>query len=76
MIATTLIESQLTGDDAARKQALPDLAEGRWRLDRWAWRHTVLMRRNPPEAYFSVNAFYNPSDGHPRRVRFQRRTQN
>jgi protein associated with RNAse G/E len=64
MAATTFIASMLGGGDAVRKQALPDLAAGRWQLDRWTWRDTVLLLWNPPETYFSVNVFYDPSEGH------------
>jgi len=75
LASTTFIESTLTGDDAVRKQALPDLAAGRWRLDRWSWRDTVLLLWNPPETYFSVNAFYDATAEHRMRhwyVNFQR----
>lgn len=64
MAATTFIESMLSGDDLVRKQALPNLAAGRWQLDRWIWRDTVLLLWNPPETYFSINMFYNPTDDH------------
>jgi Protein of unknown function (DUF402) len=75
LMATTFIESQPTGDDATRKQALPDLAAGRWQLDRWLWRDTALLMWNRPGAYFSVNAFYDTADGHRMRcwyVNFER----
>ena len=62
LAARTYIEATLTGDDVVRKQALPDLADGRWTLDRWIWRETVLLMWNPPEAYFSINVFYDAAD--------------
>ncbi|MCD0481744.1 DUF402 domain-containing protein [Streptacidiphilus sp. ASG 303] len=61
MVATSYVESRTTGDDAVRRQALPGLAAGRWRLDRWAWQDTVSVLWNPADTYFSVNAFYEPS---------------
>ncbi|MFF4507443.1 DUF402 domain-containing protein [Streptomyces sp. NPDC001401] len=61
---TTWIEWLLTGDETARARALPHLAGGHWQLDRWSWRSTALLQWVPPEAWFSVNAFYDPSDGH------------
>jgi Protein of unknown function (DUF402) len=64
LASTTYVESTLTGDDLVRKQALPDLASGRWQLDRWTWRDTVLLMWNPSATYFSVNLFYDPSADH------------
>ncbi|MFD1147501.1 DUF402 domain-containing protein [Saccharothrix hoggarensis] len=61
---TTWIEWLLTGDDGVRKRALPNLAAGRWRLDRWIWRDTVQLLWNPPGTWFSVHAFYDASDEH------------
>ena len=46
MIApTTWIQWMRTGDEAVRKQAIPNLAADRWELDRWAWRDTTLLAR-------------------------------
>jgi hypothetical protein len=61
---TTWIQWLLTDDDAVRKQALPNLAAGRWTLDRWVWRDTALLLWHPPGAWFSVNAYYDPADDH------------
>ncbi|MEU9456472.1 DUF402 domain-containing protein [Streptomyces sp. NPDC048277] len=61
---TTWIEWLLTGDGAVRARALPDLAQGRWRLGRWSWRSTAHLQWVPPDTWFSVNAFYDVSDGH------------
>jgi protein associated with RNAse G/E len=62
--ATTWIQWLLTGDDDVRKQAIPNLAAGRWQLDKWQWRDTAHLLWSPPQAWFSVNAFYDLSDGH------------
>ena len=39
----TWTEWLTTGDDAVRKQALPDLARGVWELSEWTWRDTILL---------------------------------
>ncbi len=75
MTPTTFIESMRGGGDTVRKQAVPNLAAGDWRLDRWLWQDTVLLLWNPPETYFSVNVFYDATDSHRMRhwyVNFQR----
>ncbi|MFE9745267.1 DUF402 domain-containing protein [Saccharothrix saharensis] len=72
---TTWIEWLRTGEGAVRERALPDLAAGRWRLGPWTWRDAALLLWNPPGTWFSVNAFYDPFDGHRLRhwyVNFQR----
>ncbi|WP_433890357.1 DUF402 domain-containing protein [Streptomyces sp. CA-111067] len=61
---TAWIASRLNGENAGRQQALLDLASGDWQLARWTWQSTVLLLWNPPGSYFSVNAFYDPSDDH------------
>ncbi|MFG2941306.1 DUF402 domain-containing protein [Streptomyces sp. NPDC048282] len=61
---TTWIEWLLTGDDDLRFQALPNLARGSWQLGHWSWRDTAHLQWVPPGAWFSVNAFYDVSDGH------------
>ena len=61
---TTWIEWLLTGDEEARIRALPNLADGSWRLGRWSWRDTAHLQWVPPDTWFSVNAFYDVSDGH------------
>ncbi|MER7180388.1 DUF402 domain-containing protein [Streptomyces hyaluromycini] len=60
---TTWIEWLRTGDRDVRVQALPNLARGDWRLGRWSWRDTAHRQWVPPGAWFSVNAFYDVSDG-------------
>lgn len=75
LVATTFVESQLTGDDVVRKQAIPNLAAGRWELDGRLWRDTVLVLWTPHGEHFSVNAFYDAADGHRMRcwyVNFER----
>ncbi|GAB3968859.1 DUF402 domain-containing protein [Actinoallomurus acanthiterrae] len=56
---TTWIKWLRTGDDAVRKQAIPNLASGRWELDRWVWRDTTLLRRYEAGRYFSVSRFFD-----------------
>lgn len=51
----TWIESLGTGDDTVRKQAIPNLAAGRWELGRWTWQRTTLLRWGTPGDYFSVS---------------------
>ncbi|MFB9238183.1 DUF402 domain-containing protein [Plantactinospora siamensis] len=53
-----------TGDDAVRKQAIPSLAAGRWELDRWIWRDTVVLAWWGLDPDFSVHHF-RPVDGRP-----------
>jgi hypothetical protein len=61
---TTWIEWLLTGDVETRTRALPHLADGSWQLGRWSWRDTAHLQWVPPDTWFSVNAFYDVSDGH------------
>lgn len=56
---TTWIEWLRTGDSAVRKQAIPNLAAGRWELDHWAWRDTTLLARFTAGEYFSVSRFFD-----------------
>lgn len=65
-VGTTYAAALRTGDDALRKQTLPELASGRWQLGRRFWQDTVLLVWRPPQGYFSVNAFYAPGGDHPR----------
>ncbi|MFJ9704621.1 DUF402 domain-containing protein [Streptomyces sp. NPDC101234] len=64
LVPTSWIEWLLTGERTARVQALPNLAQGSWRLGRWSWRDTAHLQWVPPGTWFSVNAFYDASDGH------------
>jgi len=43
LASTTWIEWLGSGDDALRKQAIPNLARGQWELDRWVWRDTIVQ---------------------------------
>ncbi|MEU4740792.1 DUF402 domain-containing protein [Actinosynnema sp. NPDC023658] len=58
---TTWIEWLLTGRVDVRERALPNLAAGRWQLGPWTWRDTTCLQWTPPGAWFSVNAFREPS---------------
>lgn len=60
---TTWIEWLLTGDDAVRKQAIPNLAAGRWELGAWTWRDTTLLSRYRTAEWFTVSRFFD-ADGH------------
>lgn len=56
---TTWIQWLRTGDDAVRKQAVPNLASGRWELDRWVWRDTTVLVRYEAGRHFSVSRFFD-----------------
>ncbi|MEY9840647.1 DUF402 domain-containing protein [Streptacidiphilus sp. EB103A] len=60
LASTTYLESRRTGDDTVRKQAIPSLAAGTWMLERWQWESTVLLMWKPPDAWYSINAFFEP----------------
>jgi protein associated with RNAse G/E len=60
---STWIQWLRTGDDAVRKQAIPNLAAGRWELGRWAWRDTTLLARFDAGQHFSVSRFFD-AQGH------------
>ena len=60
----TWIQWLRTGDDAFRKQAIPDLATGRWKLDRWSWRDTTWLARFEAGQHFSVSRFFK-ANGRP-----------
>jgi len=62
---STWIEWLRTGDDAVRKQAIPNLAAGRWALGPWVWQNTTVLARFEPGQHFSVSQFFDPQ-GHPR----------
>jgi hypothetical protein len=53
-----------TGDDAARKRALPDLAAGTWELDDWVWRDTGRLSWFGIDEWFSLHRFFD-LDGTP-----------
>ncbi|WP_447004153.1 hypothetical protein ACRAKI_31640 [Saccharothrix isguenensis] len=61
---TTWIDWLLTGDDRVRERGLPDLAAGTRQLAPWIRRDTAQLLWNPPEKWFSVRAFHDPSDAH------------
>ena len=63
LVPTTWIHWLRTGDDTVRKQAIPNLASGRWELDRWVWRDTTLVSRFSMDDYFSVHRFIPAGDG-------------
>jgi hypothetical protein len=54
---TTWIEWLRTGDDATRKQAIPDLAAGRWQLGKWIWQDTAVLTWVGLDPDFSLMRF-------------------
>ncbi len=61
---TTWIEWLRTGDDATRKQAIPNLTAGRWELDRWIWQDTTLVSRFAAGEHFSMHRFLGAGPAH------------
>jgi protein associated with RNAse G/E len=57
---STWIEWLRTGDHAVRKQAIPNLAAGRWALRRWVWRDTTVLARFERGQHFCVSQFFDP----------------
>ena len=53
-----------TGDDAVRKQALPDLAARSWELDDWVWERTGRITWIGLDEWFSVHRNFD-LDGNP-----------
>jgi Protein of unknown function (DUF402) len=62
-VATTWVEWLRTGNDAVRKQALPNLARGRWELTDWVWRDTGVVAWYEVDPDFSIQRFFG-ADGH------------
>jgi len=65
MAPTTWIQWLITGDDAVRKQAIPDLARGQWQLDRWTWRDTTVISWFGSDLDFSIHLYTPVSGGAP-----------
>src|ERR1700761_7299153 len=57
-VPTTWVQWLRTGDDAARKQALPNLARGRWELTDWQWRDTGVLAWYEVDPDFSIKRFF------------------
>ncbi|MFI5774510.1 DUF402 domain-containing protein [Streptomyces sp. NPDC051658] len=57
------------GDRSVRTEAFDAMATGLWELADAVWRETDLLLWKPPEAWFSVNAFFVPDSGGGRRLR-------
>jgi len=55
--ATTWIEWLTTGNESVRKQAVPLLVAGGWRLGTWVWRTTAVLSWYGVDEYFSVHRF-------------------
>ncbi|MBO1414931.1 DUF402 domain-containing protein [Streptomyces sp. FH025] len=58
--------AQRTGDIADRVRGIEGLAAGRWELDRWTWRDTVVLGRFTAGEPYSVHRFLTP-EGRPLR---------
>jgi Protein of unknown function (DUF402) len=56
-VPTTWITWLHDGDDATRKQGIPNLANRRWQLGAWTWQHTVLLSWIGLDPDFSVMHF-------------------
>ncbi|MFJ9841402.1 DUF402 domain-containing protein [Kitasatospora sp. NPDC101155] len=63
---TSWTSSRRGGGVAARKRGIDDLAAGRWELDHWTWRDTVVISRFTAGEPFSVHRFLSP-EGRPLR---------
>ena len=61
---STWTEWLRTGNAAVRKQAIPNMAAGRWALDRWVWRDTTVLARYEPGQHFSVSSFFDRQGHH------------
>jgi uncharacterized protein DUF402 len=59
----TWIEWLRTGDNAVRRQAIPNLAAGQWELGRWTWRDTTVLNRCAAGEYFSVSRSVSAGHG-------------
>lgn len=57
---TTWIDWLLTGDDAVRKQAIPNLVAGEWQLGDWTWRDRSLLCWYFGGSYFSIHRHFDP----------------
>lgn len=71
--ATTWVDYLLAGDDRIRKQALPNLAAGRWDLTDWTWRDTNVLAWYGVDPDFSIHRMFD-AEGRPIRwyVNFER----
>lgn len=54
----TYVEWLRTGDENARRQAMPNLAAGQWELGRFRWRGTTQVIRSVPGEHFSVYRYF------------------
>jgi hypothetical protein len=62
MLAPTTWTAWLeTGEESVRREALPNLAVGRWDLGAWAWRDTVLVTQLRAGDWFAVHRYLDGS---------------
>ena len=59
MAPTTWIAWNRSGDMAVREQGIPNLASGKWDLDRFTWQDTTLLIRYVEGERFSVSRFFD-----------------
>jgi hypothetical protein len=64
LVPTTWTQWLTTGDDAVRRQGIPNLAAGTWELERWTWRDTVVIAWTGVDPDFGIHRFV-PVDGGP-----------
>ncbi|MET9119019.1 DUF402 domain-containing protein [Streptomyces longwoodensis] len=55
------VKARGDGDRSVRTEAFDAMATGVWELADAVWQETELLLWKPPEAWFSVNAFYTSS---------------
>jgi hypothetical protein len=55
--AAAWIQWLITGDDAIRKQIIPDLVRGGWQLSPWVWRDNTVVSWYGVDADFSIHLF-------------------
>lgn len=51
-------KARADGDRTVRAEAFEALATGEWELARGLWQETELLLWKPPDAWFSINAFF------------------
>lgn len=56
----TWVEWLRTGDETVRRQAIPNLVAGEWRLAPWSWRDRGLLCWYFADTYFSIHRHFNP----------------
>ncbi|WP_433294381.1 hypothetical protein ACQP2F_32960 [Actinoplanes sp. CA-030573] len=75
-VPTTWIAWLHGGDDATRKQGIPNLANRRWQLGAWTWQHTIQLSWIGLDPEFSA-MYFRPLAGGPAqwKINFERPVQ-